>query len=280
MTFYFGSHIKNNENVYDTILEVKKAGGNFIQLFPPKRTDRINTYKLKNFLKINNMKCVVHSSYIHNIAKKIENDYDIYHKELQSETKYAEDIGAIGIVIHFGKQLDLPMNEALNNMYLRLLLLYENTKNYKSKLILETSTGQGTELCHKLEDLAYFYRKISLNRNKQFSDRVKLCIDTCHIFSAGYNIKDKYQVDRYLEKFDFLIGLNNVVLIHLNDSKVKLGERKDRHENIGEGYIGIWGLKYFVSVFKLKNVPIVMETPGKTFEEEIRIFIPKKKPNQ
>lgn len=195
-------------------------------------------------------------------------------KNIQLEMKYADMLGAFGLVLHFGKKLDLSTQEGYNNMYTSIVHIHTQTYKYKHiKIILETSTGQGSEMCYKLEDLAYFYSKFSKSPNKEIRDRVKLCIDTCHIFSAGYDIRTKDNVKLYLETFEEMIGLRHVHLIHLNDCKVELGDQKDRHENIGNGKVGFIGLKQFFKYFRKLNVPIVLETPGFGYMKEINMLM-------
>ena len=158
-------------------------------------------------------------------------------------------------------------------MYTSLIYIHNKTKKYKDVLILlETSTGQGTELCWRMEDLAYFYKKFSKNENKELKDRIKLCVDTCHIFSAGYNIRTKGDVKRYLEAFEELIGIRYIKLIHLNDCKVSIGAQKDRHDNIDKGYIGFTGLKIFFDYFRNLGIPIVLETPDYGYRKEIKLL--------
>ncbi|CAH6421762.1 Apurinic/apyrimidinic (AP) endonuclease [uncultured virus] len=277
--FYFGTHINVYENYINSTKLVKKFGGNFVQIFitipGQQKTSNISNKDLidfKTFLMDNDMKVVVHSSYLHNLAR----DWDPHSwwlKNLELEIKYASVIGAIGVVIHFGKRMELSIEEAYNNMYTSLIYIHNKTKKYKDvKLILETSTGQGTEICYKLEDLGYFYKKFSKNNNKEIKDRIKLCVDTCHVFAAGYDLKTKDNVDFFLQTFEELIGLNHIYLIHLNDSKMDVGSNKDRHENIGEGHIGIIGLDYFFKYFRNLKIPIILETPGGKYEEEIKLL--------
>ena len=278
MEHYFGAHFESY-NLIESAEKIKLAGGNLIQIFltlpgdqeTTERTDQ-ELIKFKKYLDQNKMKVVVHSSYMHNLAR----DWDTYSwwlKNLELEIEYAHKIGAIGVVIHFGKQLELSIEEAYNNMYTSLVFIHNKTIKYKDVLLLlETSTGQGTELCWRMEDLAYFYKKFSKNENKELKDRVKLCVDTCHIFSAGYNLKTKGDIKRYLEAFEELIGLRYIKLIHLNDCKVSIGSQKDRHENIGKGYIGFTGLKIFFDYFKNLNVPIVLETPDYGYRKEIKLL--------
>jgi len=279
MVHYFGSHINifNMDKFVDGAKEIKKHDGNFLQIFltTPGRSKISDNFKkqlieLKKYLDKNSMKIVVHSSYLHNLARNWDK-YSWWIKNIELEIQYAHLIGAIGLVIHFGKYMELSINEAYNNMYTSLLHLHTITQKYSDiKIFLETSTGQGTEMCYQIEDLAHFYKKISKSVNKSFKKRVKLCIDTCHIFSAGYNIQNKQQILNYLETFEELIGLRYVKLIHLNDSRVDIGAQVDRHAEIGKGFIGFNGLKHFFNYFKKLNVPIILETPNAGYQNEIK----------
>jgi len=278
MEHYFGAHY-DSDNLIESAQRIKDAGGNLIQIFltlpgNQKTTDRSNKElsEFKQYLDSSNMKVVVHSSYIHNVAKYWDN-YSWWLKNLEMELKYCHMIGAIGLVLHFGKQLDLTVEEAYNNMYTSLLYLHNKTMAYKDvPIFLETSTGQGSEICYRLEELAHFYKKFSKNENKDIKNRFKLCIDTCHIFAAGYNLKTKNDIKMYLEAFEELIGLRYIGLIHLNDCKVNLGEQRDRHNNIGKGYIGLEGLTHFYKYFKKLNVPIILETPDNGYRTEIKLL--------
>jgi deoxyribonuclease-4 len=279
MHHYFGAHYDSN-NLIESAERIKKAGGNLIQIFLTlpgndkiKERSEKELEEFKNFLIENKMKVVVHSAYIHNVARNWD-EYSWWIKNLQTEIKYCHGIGAIGLVLHFGKQLDLSIEEAYNNMYTSLLYIHNKTINYKDiQIIMETSSGQGSELCYKIEDLAYFFKKFTKNENKDIKNRFRICIDSCHIFAAGYDIRKKNDIKRYLETFEELIGLRYVGLIHLNDSKVSLGEQKDRHNNIGKGYIGSNGLIQFYKYFKKINVPIVLETPEFGYKMEIHMLL-------
>lgn len=269
--FYFGSHINISYGI-DNAIEIKKYNGNLIQIFITNL--KSNDIKLiRDKLKENNIKIVVHSSYQHNIGRNWDR-YSWWIKSIEQEIEKCYELDALGLVIHFGKQMDLTLEETYNNMYTSLIYIHNKTKKYKNiKILLETSTGQGSEVCFKIEDLAYFFKKFSNSDNKEIRNRFKLCIDTCHIFSAGYDIRSKNSVKLYLETFNELIGIKNIHLIHLNDCKVKLGDFRDRHQNIGKGYIGFVGLKIFFDYFRKLNIPIVLETPNEGYKNEIKLLI-------
>ena len=181
----------------------------------------------------------MHASYTINIAQNW-NEYSWWLKQFLHEIELAEHIGAFGIVIHLGKQLKLSDAEGINNMFTSMLYIFSKIKGMNIKILFETSTGQGSEMCYNLEEFAYFFNKFL----KVDKEKFRICLDTCHIFQAGYDIKYIKNVNIYLKDFDRLIGLRYIGLIHLNDSKNELGAKLDRHENLGKGYIGKDSLLY------------------------------------
>lgn len=267
-----GAHIDSNyDNIIKEAKRIKNYGGNIIQLFvDPLCKDKKTYLELNKFLKEHNMLCVVHASYTINLASSW-NEYSSPIKQFIQEIQVAEIIGAIGIVIHLGKQLELTKEVALNNMYTSLMHVHNATKNLKVKIYLESSTGQGSELCYLIEDFSYFYKKFLNHPREDVKNRFKICIDSCHIFNAGYDLRSKNSIDMYLDTFEELIGIKNIKLIHLNDSKNEIGANVDRHENIGKGYIGEKGLLYFGKYFMNMKIPCILETPdSRSHEKEIK----------
>jgi deoxyribonuclease-4 len=261
---YFGININNNiEELRNTINVISDKHINTVQLmFDSKDKEYNNYYKyFKNFIKKKNILCVIHASYTINLANNWD-EYNVSVHKFIDEIKLSYKIGAKYIVVHLGKQLNLSKEEAYNNMYTSFIYIHNQTLKEKNlKILIETSTGQGSELCYKLEDFAYFYKKISKNKNKDFSNRFGICIDTCHIFAAGYDLNSKNKINMYLEAFEELIGLKHVKLIHLNNAKKGVGSKLDRHENINKGKIQKKYLLYFAKYFFKFNVPIILETP-------------------
>ena len=282
---YIGAHIGGGiKNISKSLIIVHQYGCNIVQLFVNpfatlsearkikyKRQEGSKYIEFKKLLKEKNMKCVVHASYTINLSRNWDH-YSGWIQQFINEIIAAHQIGAIAIVVHMGKQMELELSEAYNNMYTALVYVNDQTRKYNSvRILLETSTGQGSEVCYKIEDLAYFYKKIS--RNPLISERFGICVDTCHIFAAGYNLVNKSGVNAYLEAFEELIGLRHVKLVHLNDSKKDVGSNVDRHENIGHGFIGKQGLLEFAKYFKNINVPIILETPGEHILDDISMLV-------
>ena len=158
----------------------------------------------------------VHISYIINIALD-SSVHSWWIRNIVEQIKLAHEIGAFCVVIHLGKSLDLSIETAMNNMYINLLKVHNKLDKIPIKILIETSTGQGTEMCYTIEKLAKFFNKFTVN--KELSDRFGICLDTCHIFNAGYDIGTKDNVIKYMDKFEELIGVSKIKLIHLNNSK-------------------------------------------------------------
>lgn len=259
----FGAHL-NTTNIISSANKIKKYGGNIFQFMVSNKLDN-NINQDREYLKANNISCVIHSLYTHNIAKSWSQD-SWWIESIINEINYAGQIGAYGVVVHFGKLMDMNLSVAYNNMYSALLYINGQTSKYSNVLILlETTSSQGSELCSKLEDLALFFNKLKSIK------RFKICIDTCHIFQSGYDIRNENSFKLYLETFEELIGLNKIGMIHLNDSMKDIGSKRDRHQSIGKGYIGYTGLLLFYKYF-INKVPIILETPNNSYKTEIKII--------
>jgi deoxyribonuclease-4 len=267
-----GAHVGNIEE----IKLAKDSGATIVQLFVSGikiKDERNDLLKLKQTLDYHDLQVVVHASYNINLAKTWDT-YSWWIAQFIIEIEHAAYLGARIIVVHLGKKLDLTLEEAYNNMYTSLLYVHEETKQYSNlKIVLETSTGQGSEICFRLEEFAHFFKKLSKHPNKNIKSRFGICVDTCHIFVAGYDIRTKENVEIFLDSFEELIGINHIKLIHLNDSKNDIGSMLDRHESINQGLIKKKGLLSIIKYFKKYNIPIVLETPNNSFVSEIKKYL-------
>ena len=281
MIHYFGAHFDSSCNsLIESAERIKEAGGNLIQIFltcpGTKEMQKRNMNQLiefKNYLINNDMKVTVHSSYLHNIGREWDK-YSYWIKNIIMEIEYCHIIGALCLVLHLGKKLNLSLEETYNNMYTSLLYIHNNTLDYEDIIIaLETSSGQGSEVCTNLDDLAYFYKKFSGNPNLAVRHRIKLCIDTCHIYQAGFNkFENKNDVKEFLKEWDKKIGINNIKLVHFNNCMYGFGSKRDVHANIFSGYINENALKHFFKFFRKHFIPIVLETPNYGYKSEIGLL--------
>jgi deoxyribonuclease-4 len=261
---YIGVHIDSTPNsLIDQIEYYSNKKCKVIQLFVSTSKSAKEFYKpIKELQKKLKFIISVHISYTINLASD-PNIYSWGIPQFIEEIKIAHQIGAYAVVVHLGKQLDLSKETAINNMLINLLKVINEIKDLDITILIETSTGQGSEMCYDLDDFSKFYNKI---KNK----KVGICVDTCHIFNAGYDIRTTDGVNAYFKDFDSKIGLSHIKLIHLNDSKNKLGAKIDRHENIGRGYIGDKGLKLVTMLFSKLGVPIVLETPDVNINDDLK----------
>lgn len=275
--FYYGCHMPISNKIENAIIGVNKMGGNCLQIFVSSPmsgqvTEKaISYYKqngdhIKQILKEKKTKLFIHSPYTFNFAKPKLNDYWLncyWVRSYIKELEIAHNIGAVGCVIHVGKHLDMAYEEAENNMYesLSFVISCIKEKQLNSVIILETGAGQGTEMFltenNTLDKYASFYNKFSKEQKKY----IKLCVDTCHIYSAGYCISDPKIVIKFFKEFEDKIGIEHLVLVHLNDSKKECNCHVDRHENLGKGMIGINGIGMFILMSYILNIPLVLETP-------------------
>lgn len=217
--------------------------------------------KVLKYIKNNKIQLLVHASYSINIARNWESS-DSMVQQFITEINKCSNIGAFAIIIHTGKHLDLSIPEALNNMYTMLLYVHSKTINSNVKILIETPAGQGTETLVDVNNFCRFMSKFSTHPNKEIKERFGMCVDTCHIFAAGYDIRTKQYTDDFFNIIQKTIGIDKIKACHINDSKKGLGSKIDRHENIGHGEIGALPLKRIIQFMKSLNVPIIFETPS------------------
>ena len=218
----------------------------------------------------NNIKLVVHSSYLLNFSKPIDENLQSFNVII-GDLRYSDKLNALGCIIHMGKHLKLDVDTAIQN-YIDSVNKICQEKTCESLLILENSAHQGTEIGFSIDHLAKIYQGIT-DENRE---RIGFCLDTCHAFASGYDFTDKAKTEQFFTEFDEKIGLSKIVCIHLNDSKKPCNSHVDRHEKLGVGKIGLDGIKNVVQ--SLKNIsfngPVILETPYDSFEsrfEEVKI---------
>lgn len=194
----------------------------------------------------------LHSVYLINLGSKDKDIYDQSISSLKVSLEKAEQIKAEGVVTHIGSAQGSSKARAMERV---VRAIKEILKTTSSNLILENSAGAGEIIGDQIEELAEIIDSVK-------SNRLKVCLDTCHLFASGYDIKKRRELDRLVKQFGQQIGLDRLVLIHLNDSKGGLGSHLDRHLNIGQGKIGIKGFKTIVNHSAFKDLPGIIETPN------------------
>lgn len=206
-------------------------------------------------------KVAVHAGYVQNLASAKEHFYkasiDINLADIRESVK----IGADYYVLHLGSYKDSTLEKGLERLVKAIKHLSENIPS-GIKILLENVSGAKNLIGSELEELGYILKELKYPKN------VGICIDTCHAWCFGYNIRTPKGLESFVDKIESTVGINRVELIHLNDTKEKFESKHDRHSNIGEGELGKRGIGLFINHPKLKNIPYVLETPKKEKDDD------------
>ncbi|MCD6167412.1 deoxyribonuclease IV [candidate division KSB1 bacterium] len=205
---------------------------------------------------------VAHDSYLINLGNPDQDGLQQSRQAFLVEMDRAEKLGIPYLVFHPGSHKNAGESFGLKKIAESINILLEQRKDYQLCLLLETTAGQGTNLGYTFEQLAQI---IELVNNPQ---RVGVCLDTAHIFAAGYDIRTEQTYQKTINTFDQILGLSTLCAIHLNDSKKELGSRIDRHEHIGKGLIGLDAFRFILHDERFQDIPKILETPGK--EEDFK----------
>lgn len=196
-----------------------------------------------------------HTGYLINLAASNSDNLAKSLKSLQQELELAEALGLPFTVLHPGSHLGAGEGTGIGMVARNLKEIIRRTAGYKIKILLETTAGQGTNLGYTLAQLAEILEQTGE------PTRTGVCFDTCHAFAAGYPINNKEGYEKTWEEFERLIGLNKLLAFHLNDSKTGLGSKKDRHEYIGQGELGLEAFRLLLNDQRFAALPMVLETP-------------------
>jgi deoxyribonuclease-4 len=196
-----------------------------------------------------------HDSYLINLASPDEALYNKSYHAFFEEMQRCDLLGIPTLVMHPGSHVGSGEDAGLKRIAEAFNRMFETDPDGSVTVCLETTAGQGTNLGYRFEHLAHI---IDMVGNK---DRMTVCLDTCHIFTAGYGISTKREYRATIKQFDDVIGLDRLRIIHVNDSRREAGSKVDRHAHIGEGEIGAEPFGYFLNDPKLKKIPKILETP-------------------
>ena len=198
---------------------------------------------------------VAHNSYLINLAAADPMLRAQSLASLAEELDRAEALGLDGLVMHPGSYTSGSEQQGLDLIADGLARLLRDRPQGRTRVLLEQTAGQGTNLGHRFEHLAYIIDRL------QRSPRVGVCLDTCHLLTAGYDICTVEGYEQTFRLFDKLIGLRRITVFHLNDSKRPCGSRIDRHEHIGEGCLGLEPFRMLLNDRRFAKLPMLLETP-------------------
>ena len=273
-----GSHVgyKKDSGLLGSVKEALSYKANTFMFYTgaPQNTIRSSidldnvakAYKLMEDNNISKDDIIVHAPYIINLANIDEDKFNFSCRFLSEELKRVDTFGFKYLVLHPGSHVGNGVDVGINSIVKALNKVLEND-NTNVKILLETMAGKGSEIGRNFNELK------SIIDGVKYKDRLGICLDTCHLNDAGYDLT---KFDDVLDEFDNIIGLDKIKCIHINDSKNIINSHKDRHENIGKGTIGLETLIKIINNKRLENIPKILETPYidgiAPYKEEIELI--------
>jgi deoxyribonuclease-4 len=259
---------------YRAVEHAANAGCDCVQLFTKNnnqwRAKEITDEDVSKFrdklAELNISHPISHSSYLINLGSPKE---DLWKKSVDAfvvEMLRAEKLGLLGVVVHPGSHTTVSEEEGIENIIRGLDEMHEQTRGIACRCVLETTAGQGSNLGWKFEQLAAMISGV------KHPELLGVCLDTCHVFAAGYPLATPEEYADTMQQFDALIGLERIVAFHLNDSKRELGSRVDRHEHIGHGELGLEPFRHLLNDVRFAHVPMYLETAkGREDDEDLDV---------
>ena len=273
---YIGAHVSASGGVFNAPINAKALGAKSFALFTknqrqwvakPLDEETITLFKKNlDLAEILPQHVLPHDSYLINLGhpeiEKREKSLDAFIDELQR----CEQLGLDRLNYHPGSHLKkISTEECLEYISNSMNTALEQTNGVK--LVIENTAGQGSNLGFKFEHLAY------LIDNSIDKERVGVCIDTCHMFTAGYDIRTKEAYEKTWQEFDDIVGFKYLMGMHINDSKPDLGSHVDRHDSLGKGKIGLDAFRFLMNDERIDDIPMVLETiDSDIWAEEIALL--------
>ncbi|MBI5197788.1 MAG: deoxyribonuclease IV [Nitrospirae bacterium] len=266
-----GAHMSISGGLYQSLLRGQEVGCEVIQIFsktsnqwkvkPLTQDDILRFKEASAETKVRPM--MIHNSYLINIGSPKDADWEKSIDAFQVELERAEALGIPFVVAHPGAHLGSGEEAGLKRIAQGLDELHRRTHGFRVKILLENTAGQGTVLGYRFEQIRSILDQV------REPDRLGLCFDTCHVFTAGYDIRTAEGYAATMDELDRRVGLKRVMAFHINDSMKPFESRKDRHEHIGKGMIGIDAFRCLMQDTRFSNIPMVLETPkGEEMEED------------
>jgi deoxyribonuclease-4 len=264
--FIVGAHVSSSGGIFNAIPNGEKIEAEAIQIFAsPPQTWRQTNHKpeaIEKFRELHEASGIndvwIHNIYLANLAAEDPEQLKKSIDSVQFSLRIADAIGAEGVVLHTGSHKGRGMDAVADQVADALVEILKDAPG-TALLALEDMAGQGGQIGKDFSDLGLLLKRVK-------SDRLQICLDTAHAFAAGYDIATSEGIEVAMTEFDDEIGLEHLAVVHANDSKIALGGQRDRHENIGEGHIGIEGFEVITAHPAFQGKAFLLEVPG--FENE------------
>jgi deoxyribonuclease-4 len=271
---YIGAHVSASGGVENAPLNAHQIGARAFALFTKNQrqwfSPPLTKQSIKNFrdncekLDFRPHQILPHDSYLINLGHPEKEPLEKSRASFLDEMQRCEQLGLDRLNFHPGSHLNLTsIEKCLEIIAESINISLDKTSGVTA--VIENTAGQGTNLGHKFEQLAYIISKV------EDKSRVGVCFDTCHAFASGYNIKNGYGFEETFRMFEEIVGISYLKGMHINDSKKEYGSRVDRHENLGQGFLGEEVFWTLMNDSRFDNMPLILETPEESkWEEEIK----------
>lgn len=213
--------------------------------------------------------CFSHAGYLINLCAHEKTKHRMSMMAMTDELERCQSLGLPFVVVHPGSHGDRSKSWGIKQIADSLNIIFNKRPDIKTRIVLETTAGQGTSLGNRFEHLRDIIEQLDQ------PSRFGICFDTAHVFAAGYDIQTPTGLDNVLSEFDSVIGFDQLAAFHLNDTVKECGSRVDRHQKIGKGNIGLEVFRQLVGDSRFKRLPFVLETPVKhysEYEQEIKLL--------
>jgi len=258
-----GVQVSTAGGIQESISRANSLGCNTMQIFSrdPRqwRKSRLSPEDIEHFKKLRKKSNIspvfVHIPYLINLASPYGVLYKNSIKAYIEDIEETESLGAEYLVTHMGSHKKSGEEQGLKRITAALNKILDRTKGSCVSILLENTAGSGSWLGYKFEHQRAIIDGI------EDKSRIGICLDTCHAYVSGYNLGTPQGYKETIAQLDKIVGINRLKLIHLNDTKDKLASHRDRHEHIGRGKIGLEGFSRIINDRRLKNVPLILETP-------------------
>lgn len=264
---YFGAHVSIAGGIQNAPKRSLDLGGEVFQIFSrsprggkaTEITSDIISQLKENLKKYKQEEFYIHTPYYINLGSSNNRIYYGSISVLKEELERGSKLGAKYLMTHLGSSKDLGEKKSFEKV---VKGIKDVLKDYKgsTQFLIEIAAGAGNIIGDNFEEIANIIKEVE--KEKKLKDKIGVCFDTAHAFASGYDLRDEKSVQKTFDEFDKIIGLGCLKLIHGNDSMVEFDAKKDRHENIGKGKIGLEGFEAMVNDKRFKNINMIIETPG------------------
>ncbi len=275
-THRLGAHFSIAKSLAKALYTAQSYGCSALQIFTKNASTwkerHLQPHDIASFAKARHETGITdiaaHTAYLINLAAVTKKKQALSYQALKAELVRSNTLAIPMVVLHPGAHMNAGPKRGIAKIIRGLNTLFAETPEVTSRLLLETTAGQGSSVGHTFEQLAAILDGI------EDPQRIGVCFDSCHVFAAGYDLRTQTAYDQTMQTFDTIIGFDRLYLIHLNDALKPLGSMVDRHAHIGQGHIGIQGFTHIMNDPHLAHIPKIIETPkgkGRTDFDKINL---------